>query len=117
MEMKAIADNYSTEEAAVLAINAGCDCLIYKGDSGLPLSAFEAVVKAVESKKIPMAVLEQAVGRILGVKKMYADTKHPVDVTEVSNFIGLPEHFQLADIITKKEIPSDRPSLEDPDFR
>jgi len=117
MEMKAIADNYPVGEAAVLAVNAGCDCLIYKGDAGLPMEAFEAIIKAVESKKIAMATIEQAVGRILGVKKSFIDTKHPVDVTEVGNFIGLPEHFQLADIITRKEIPSDRPSLEDPDFR
>ncbi len=117
MEMKAIADHYSVEDAAVLAVNAGCDMLIYKADAGLPMVAFEAVVKAVESNKISMSTLEQAVGRILGVKKMYCDTKKPVDVTEVGNFIGLPEHFQLADIITRKEIPSDRPSLEDPDFR
>jgi len=31
LEMKAITDNYGAEEAAVLAVEAGCDCLIYKG--------------------------------------------------------------------------------------
>jgi len=105
MEMKAIADHYGADEAAILAVKAGCDCLIYKGDSGVPTGPIEAVIKAVEEGKIPMAKLEAAVARILAVKKAYADTRKPVDVTEVGNHIGLPEHFQLADIITKKELP------------
>jgi len=45
------------------------------------------------------------VGRILTAKKVYADVKRPVDVTQVGASIGLPEHFQLADLITRKEVP------------
>jgi beta-N-acetylhexosaminidase len=109
MEMKAIADHYTFEEAAVLAVNAGCDILIYKGDNGIPLKAVEAVIKAVESKRIPMEKIEQANARIMELKRGYADQKKPVDVTEVGNFIGLPDHFHLADIITKKELPKGDP--------
>ena len=29
----------------------------------------------------------------------------PIEVTELSQFIGLPDHFHLADCITNKEIP------------
>ena len=106
LEMKAISDFYTAENAPVLAINAGCDSLIYKGDAGPPYAAIESVIKAVENKIIPIEKLEAANARVLLAKKSYCDGKNPVDVTEVGNFIGLPEHFQLADIITKKEIPS-----------
>jgi len=105
MEMKAIADNFGVEEAAVLSIKAGCDILIYRADAGLPIKAIEAVIKAVENKVIPMETIEKAVGRILTAKKVYADVKKPVDVTQVGMSIGLPEHFQLADLITRKEVP------------
>jgi beta-N-acetylhexosaminidase len=107
MEMKAIADHYGPEEAAILAINAGCDILIYKGDAGFPIKVVEAVLKAIEDDKIPMAKFEAALQRIAYAKKSYAESRRPIDVTEVGNYIGLPEHFQLADVITKKELPKD----------
>lgn len=104
MEMKAIAAEYSVEQAAVLAVNAGCDCLIYKGTT-IPTAAVEAVIKAVEEKAIPLAKIQESVKRIEAAKKIYCDVRKPVDVTKVSSQIGLPDHFKLADIITKKEVP------------
>ena len=105
MEMKAIADHFTPEKAAILALQAGCDVLIYKGDGGPPASVIEAVIKAVESKELPLEIVEKAVSRILAGKKAFAEIKQPIDVTEVGNHIGLPEHFQLADLITRKELP------------
>jgi len=105
MEMKAITEHYGAEEAAVLAIKAGCDMLIYRGDSGLPTKPLEAIIRAVESKEIPLEKIEKAIERIQSVKNIYVDSKRPVDVTEVGKNIGLPEHFQLADVITRKELP------------
>jgi beta-N-acetylhexosaminidase len=107
MEMKAIVDNYGAEEAAVLAVNAGCDCLVYRGDNGLPIPQIEAIVKAVEEKRMPRARVELAVHRIQQAKKIYAELNGPIDVTGVGKFIGLPEHIQLADQIQRKEKPSD----------
>jgi beta-N-acetylhexosaminidase len=106
LEMKAVTEHYNAEQAAVLAVSAGCDCLIYKGEAGIPMAAIEAIVKAIEKKIIPIERIEQSNARIAQAKKLYANAKKPIDVTEVGNFIGLPEHFQLADIITKKEIPA-----------
>lgn len=104
MEMKAIAAEYTVEQAAVLAVNAGCDCLIYKGTK-IPVEAVEAVIKAVEEKAIPLSKIQESVKRIESAKRLYCDVRRPVDVTKVSQQIGLPDHFKLADIITKKEIP------------
>ena len=104
MEMKAITDHYGAEEAAVLAIKAGCDILIYRGDAGFPHACVEAVIKAVESNQIPMQQIEASFKRIEEAKKGYVDLK-PIDVTAVGKFIGQPEHFRLADIIDKMELP------------
>ncbi len=105
MEMKGIAAHYTEEQAAVLAVNAGCDMLIYKGTT-FPTAALEAVIKAVEEKIIPLSLIEDANKRILAGKALYANQKKPVDVTAVGKSIGLPEHFKLAEIITKKEVPA-----------
>lgn len=109
MDMKAIADHFPPEQAAVLAIMAGVDCLIYRGDAGFPVLQYEAVIKAVEENKIPLEKLELAVSRIQSAKAFYATLQNPLDVTDVSNYIGLPEHFRLADIITRKELPVEKP--------
>lgn len=106
LEMKAIADHYGPEEAAVLALNAGCDLLIYRGDEGFPEKVVEAVVAAIERKELSLEKIEKSLQRIMAAKKVYAEMKHPLDVTEVGNYIGLPEHFQLADQITRKERPT-----------
>lgn len=105
MEMKAITEHYGASEAAVLAIQAGCDCLIYRADSAPPTAAIEAVAHAVESKVISEEKIERSLQRIRTAKASYVDLKNPVAVTDVAHYIGLPEHFQLADRITRKELP------------
>lgn len=105
LEMKAVADHYGPNDAAVKSIAAGCDLLIYRGDTGLPIAQIEAIIKAVESGEIPMPMFEAALKRIESAKKTYAEQRSPVDVTQVSKHIGLPEHFQLSDIIANKELP------------
>jgi len=103
MEMKAITDHYGEANAAVLAVRAGCDVLIYRGDNGIPVAAMEAIIKAVESKKISRAQIEASVERILSCKKNYAVQTEPVDVTKVGQFVGIPEHVKLAEMILNKE--------------
>jgi beta-N-acetylhexosaminidase len=103
MEMKAITDHYGEADAAVLAVRAGCDVLIYRGDNGIPVAAMEAIIKAVESKKISRAQIEASVERILSCKKNYAVQTEPVDVTKVGQFVGIPEHIKLAEMILNKE--------------
>ena len=65
LEMGAITENYTPAEAAITALQAGCDILL------MPISlqeAFDGVVAAVEDGTIPEAELDQIVLRILNVK-------------------------------------------------
>lgn len=66
MAMGAITQQYSPEEAAIVAIEAGCDIILDPADYP---SAFEAVVDAVESGRISMDQLNDRVDRILALKK------------------------------------------------
>lgn len=114
MEMNAVSENYGPEEAAILAIKAGCDILIYRGvERGFPIGPFEAILKAIESKDIPLALIEKAVARVQEGKQLYAVANKPIDVTRVTESIGLPEHAVIADIMTKKELP---PNFKENDF-
>lgn len=66
MAMGAITEQYSPEEAVLLALEAGCDIIL---DPANYPSAFEAVVTAVESGRISMDQLNDRVDRILALKK------------------------------------------------
>jgi beta-N-acetylhexosaminidase len=112
MEMKAISDHYGAEEAAVLAVKAGCDVLIYRGDHGIPLGAMEAIIKAVENKKISVAQIQASVERILACKKLYAEQSEAIDVTKVGKYIGAPDHLKLAEMILRKEKLPESDSFE-----
>lgn len=105
MEMKAIADNYGVEESAVMAIQAGCDILIYRGDTGFHVKAYEALIKAVEQKKISKERIEVSVQRVLNLKKSFALQSKPIEMASLEKKIGLAEHKALAEAIAKKEMP------------
>lgn len=71
MEMGAIANNYSTSEAAIMAINAGNDILLYTRNPETQAEAYEAVVAAVENSKISISQIDDSVLKILNLKMRY----------------------------------------------
>ena len=73
MQMKAIFDNYSFEEAAISAINAGCDLLIYGNnlnyDKNVAKKFNDVVFKAVQDGKISPKRIDEAYLKITKVKE------------------------------------------------
>lgn len=65
LEMKGIGNALPPGEVAVRALLAGADVLLMPPD---PLAARDAVVAAVQSGRVPMARLDDAVSRILAAK-------------------------------------------------
>lgn len=68
LEMGAITQEYSPAEAAVTAIEAGCDILLCPEDLQ---AAFEAVMNAAENGTISQACIDESVSRILLLKQSY----------------------------------------------
>lgn len=68
LNMGAVADNYTSGEAAVRAVQAGADMLLMPED---PQAAYNAVRKAVQDGTIPQSRIEESVKRILALKKKY----------------------------------------------
>lgn len=66
MEMGAITDTYTSAEAAVLALQAGCDILLMPENLQ---EAFDGVVAAVEDGTLSMEWLDETVRRILECKQ------------------------------------------------
>ena len=66
MGMGAITQQFSPEEAAIAALEAGVDIVLDPADYP---SAFEAVVNAVTSGRISQAQLDERVARVLALKK------------------------------------------------
>ena len=65
LSMGAITENYTPGQAALAALNAGCDLLLMP--QGLP-DAFDAVLQAVEEGTFPQEELDRRVEKILEVK-------------------------------------------------
>ena len=68
LEMGAITQEYSAAEAAVRAIEAGCDILLCPDDLQ---AAFDAVLAAAENGTISGARIDESVSRILLLKQSY----------------------------------------------
>lgn len=74
LSMGAVTERYGPGQAAVRALQAGCDVLLMP--AGLA-EAFDAVVAAVEDGTIPAARLDESVARVLRAKQMYAGLELP----------------------------------------
>ena len=76
MEMKAIVDNYGAGESAVLAALAGADVIIFSHtfnpDSGLSDDVFDALIKAVESGRLPTSRIDEANARVFDLNARFA---------------------------------------------
>lgn len=72
MEMGAVTENYKGTQAAVLAINAGCDVILCPDGF---TEVFDGVVKAVENGEISESRIDESVEKILEFKISYGILK------------------------------------------
>lgn len=68
MEMDAIAANYGTVDAAVMAVEAGADLVLISHTAHLQAGAFEALLAAVQSGRISETRIDESVTRLLKYK-------------------------------------------------
>ena len=73
LEMKAIADNYGIDDAAVMAVNAGCDQLLICHQPSLVAAAHRALVDAASQGRIAPARLFEAADRVRALKARFVD--------------------------------------------
>lgn len=96
MEMKAVADRYTTEEAAIMAITAGADMLMYRN----PENAKKAVnIIREHSKKrlIKKEILVEKQARIEKCKKEYFSSYQPIYIPKIADVFGSQDAKVLMD--------------------
>ena len=105
MRMAAIQDNYGTGAASVLAIKAGCDLVLLRGDMQHFMDGYEAILAAAKSGEITQEVLDASVLRILKAKdsiglfeNRYADPK------AADAIVGCAEHQALLRTLADRSI-------------
>lgn len=100
LEMKAVSAKYEVPEAAVDAIAAGCDAvLICSGDVDLQGRTLEALVRAVESGRIPATRHDDAFARLKRTKQRFLMGDRPGPTARIKNLrgvLGREEHQLVA---------------------
>ncbi|MVA75774.1 glycoside hydrolase family 3 protein [Auraticoccus sp. F435] len=102
MGMRAIADNWGTGEAGVMAIQAGADVILAGGTAELTA---EALHQAVLSGELGEDRIDESVRRILTVKCDYGLFERPyASAAEADRVVGNPAHLQAATGIGHRSI-------------
>lgn len=94
MEMKAIADKFSTEEAAVHALNAGTDMLMYRHMEEA-VKALKGIREAVKKRTIRKESLIEKLGRIERCKKEHYSNYQPIYIPKIADAFNSNESKKL----------------------
>lgn len=91
MEMKAISGNYGAGESAVLSALAGMDMILFSHTRSMQEEAYDALLEAAKSGRLPLSRIDEAVGRVQAFKATYAITEPPK-----LELIRHPDHLAIA---------------------
>jgi len=105
LEMKALAKDYGVAEAAVLAINAGCDGILIcrnptteaHHDVHVQATALEAIVHAVEDGRIPRGRVDDALKRQRRAKERFLAPRQAEARLPLAQVVGCDAHRRVAD--------------------
>lgn len=94
LSMGAVADRYEPGEAAVLAIEAGCDVILYPVDAE---RTHRALCDAVNNGRVSHERIEKSVRRILEAKAWCGlHRESSISLEEVWNVVASPAHTETA---------------------
>jgi beta-N-acetylhexosaminidase len=96
MEMKAISNHHGSAESAVLAALAGIDIILFSHTLQRQADAYEGLVAAAKSGRLPESVIDAANERIAKLKEQFpAQSPNP-------ELIRNPEHLAIAQEAARK---------------
>jgi len=97
LAMKAISATWSPRESMVAALEAGCDAvLLCDPKPGEQAEALEAVIHAVESRRLPLSRVEDALARAHRVKGRFLAQRGPAPAA-LGDVLGCAEHQAVAE--------------------
>jgi beta-N-acetylhexosaminidase len=102
MNMRGVAAHYPEGEAAVRAVQAGADVILYPPSVE---KAFNGIKQAVQSGEIKEARLDESVRRLLAAKqKLGLDKNRFTDIDKLTSLLGSKEHQETAQKIIDSAI-------------
>lgn len=105
MEMNAISSYYGSENAAVMAINAGADIICISHRPELQIKSVNVIKEAVLKGVIKESRIDESVERILSVKAKYGLFKNSYpDLERVNNFVGCSENKAFSKKVSERSI-------------
>lgn len=117
LHMKAVADHYSLTEAAIRAITAGADLLLFCHHPELLVKIQEALYKAVKRSTIPEKRIDLSLDRILSLKERMLLPYRPSSLKNVKARVGHPDHQKIAQEIQEQAgrlVPRKKPASHSP---
>lgn len=105
LEMGAVSAKYDLKDAAFLAVEAGCDQLILGHKWDAVEEVWQHLTRAFVDGILPLERLNESVARISKLKKTNLLPYRPPTEAEAKSFVGHANHKELADCISRGEIP------------
>jgi beta-N-acetylhexosaminidase len=102
LEMKAVADRWTPDRSAVLAMQAGCDIVPVCITHDAQVTAMEGAVRAVEGGDVPFKAMDDSLRRIRTLKERYLLPYRDPDPREARRRAGSPEMLALAQEIAER---------------
>lgn len=99
MEMKAIADRFSIEDAAVMAINAGTDMLLYRFMEDAD-KALKAIREGVKKRTIKKEAIIEKLTRVERCKKEFLSNYQPIYIPKIADVFNSQEAKRLLAQVT-----------------
>lgn len=93
MEMRAISTHYPPAESAVLAALAGIDVILYSHTPQTQSAAYEGLLQAAQSGRLPLERIEAANARLAAVRDAYAITPQAALTEDLRANVGTPENI------------------------
>ncbi len=93
LDMNAISRHYGAADAAVRAIEAGCDVLLLCRDEAAQRAARDGLIHAAEKRADLRTRIAQAAASVRALKGQHAAKRRRAD----PSILGCPEHLALAD--------------------
>lgn len=101
MDMGAIINNYSYEEAAVMALKAGADMLMYRGVPSA-MKALKGINEALKKKELKKDDLSVKVKKVENTKRQYFKEYRPIFIPGIANKIKSNQSQILVDQLVQK---------------
>jgi beta-N-acetylhexosaminidase len=102
LEMKAVADRWTPDTSAVLALQAGCDIVPVCSTHDAQVTAMEGAVRAAEAGEVPFKAMDDSLRRIKSLKERYLLPYRDPDPREARRRAGSPEFLTLAQEIAER---------------